>query len=99
MIINLMPITKEQVAHVSGLAKLRLSPQELTDYSRELVKIVEYIDRLAAIDTEGIELCADASAMHRLTREDIMHPSLPADDALRNAPETEDNYFLVPRVM
>jgi aspartyl-tRNA(Asn)/glutamyl-tRNA(Gln) amidotransferase subunit C len=93
-----MPIAKEQVSHIARLAGLELSPSELAQYSRELTKIVEYIDRLKAADTSGVEI-SPLSTSHEALRDDVVRPSLPVNEALKNAPETKDNYFIVPRVM
>lgn len=93
-----MPIAKKQIEHIARLARLEFSPEELARYSRELTKIIEYIDRLEAADTSGVDISA-LSATHDALREDIVRPSLTVNEALKNAPETEDNYFIVPRVM
>ena len=93
-----MPIAKKQVAHVARLARLELSPEELAQYSRELTKIVEYIDCLEAADTSGVDISAPTVAFVA-HRDDIVRPSLTVNEALKNAPETKDDYFIVPRVM
>lgn len=94
-----MPISEEQVAHVARLAKLHLTPDELHAYSRELVTIIAYVDRLMAVDTKGIEVRTHECAGRRVFREDEVRPSLPVAEVMKNAPEKKDNYFLVPRVM
>jgi aspartyl-tRNA(Asn)/glutamyl-tRNA(Gln) amidotransferase subunit C len=94
-----MPVPREAVAHIAELARLKLTPDELDRYSTELVRIVEFFDRLAAVDTEGIEVSARFTRARHVFREDEVSPSLPVEEALRNAPETKDNYFIVPRVI
>jgi len=93
-----MPIAEDQILHVARLAKLNLSPSEPARFSRELTKIIEHFDRLALIDTDKIDIrpqCLSESVL----REDIARPSLTVDEALKNAPEKKDNYFIVPRVI
>ena len=91
-----MPISEEQVAHIARLARLTLTPEELNRYTQELTQIVAYFDRLAAVDTTGIEIRSGAGAV---LREDKIRPSLSVEDVLRNAPETKDTFLIVPRVI
>lgn len=93
-----MPIGEEQIAHVARLTRLKLSPSELADYSRELTKRVDYFDRLAAVDTKGIEI-SSRFITRKMLREDVIHSSLPVEEALKNTSEKRDYYFIVPRVM
>ena len=94
-----MPISKEQVAHTARLARLTLTPEELHRYTQELTQIVAYFDRLASVDTEGIEIQSGAGAAGPVLREDKIGPSLSVEDVLRNAPETKDTFLIVPRVI
>ena len=93
-----MPIAEDQILHVARLARLRLTPSEQAQYPRELTKIIAYIDCLKSIDTENVEITSRFVTLDRL-RDDLVRPSLPAEEALKNAPEKKDNYFLVPRVI
>jgi len=94
-----MPVPREAVAHIAELARLQLTPDELDRYSTELVRIVEFFDRLATVDTEGIEVSTRFTRARHVFREDEVRPSLPVEEALKNAHETKDNYFIVPRVI
>ncbi len=84
--------------HVAALAKLKLSPDELGKFSRELSQIIDYVDRLAAVDTRGVVVGAEPLATGTY-RADTVCDSLPVEEALRNAPEKKDTFFVVPRVM
>jgi aspartyl-tRNA(Asn)/glutamyl-tRNA(Gln) amidotransferase subunit C len=94
-----MPISKEQVARVAGLARLRLTPDELDKFSRDLSRIVDYVACLDRVDTRGIDVGMQSDLPRRALRDDIARPSLAVDEALRNAPEIKDTYFIVPRVI
>jgi aspartyl-tRNA(Asn)/glutamyl-tRNA(Gln) amidotransferase subunit C len=94
-----MPISKEQVAHVAGLARLKLNPDELDRFSRELSRIIDYADCLNRIDTDGVDTDVRPAGPKRAVRDDVVQPSLPVEDVLRIAPETKDTYFIVPRVI
>ncbi len=94
-----MPVPREAIAHIAELARLKLTPAELDRYSTELVRVVEFFDCLAAVDTEGIEVSTPFIKGRHVFRDDEIRPSLPVEEVLRNAPETKDNYFIVPRVI
>jgi aspartyl-tRNA(Asn)/glutamyl-tRNA(Gln) amidotransferase subunit C len=93
-----MPIPEKQVAHIARLAKLKLSPSESAKYSRELTRIIDYFDSLAEVDTERVVRAAQLVPLEKL-REDIARASLPVEEALKNAPDKKENYFIVPRVV
>jgi len=93
-----MPISEEQVAHIARLARLTLTPEDLDRYTQELAQIVAYFDRLAAVDTDGVEIRSGAGA-GAVLREDKVCPSLSVEDVLRNAPEKKDTFLIVPRVI
>ncbi|HUV31784.1 MAG TPA: Asp-tRNA(Asn)/Glu-tRNA(Gln) amidotransferase subunit GatC [Acidobacteriota bacterium] len=94
-----MPISSKQVEHVARLARLHLSPEEVAQFSRELSVILEYIDQLRSVDTEGIELQDRPAGMRPVHREDEVCPSLLREKALASAPDQDGEYFRVPRVI
>jgi aspartyl-tRNA(Asn)/glutamyl-tRNA(Gln) amidotransferase subunit C len=94
-----MPISKEQIARVAELARLKLTSHELDQFSRELSRIIDYIDCLNRVDVDDIDLDARPITPGRAGRDDVVGPSLPVADVLRIAPETKDTYFVVPRVI
>lgn len=99
MISKRMPISKEQVARVAELARLKLTADELDRFSRELSRIIDYVDCLNRVDIDDIVLDARPTEPGRADRDDVVRPSLPVGDVLRIAPETKDTYFVVPRVI
>jgi aspartyl-tRNA(Asn)/glutamyl-tRNA(Gln) amidotransferase subunit C len=92
-----MAITEVEVRHVAMLARLGLSDQQVAALGVELNDILVQVDRLAALDLEGIEPTAHAVAVTNVTREDEIRPCLSREDALRNAPEQQDGAFLIPK--
>jgi len=92
-------ITKEDVAYVASLAQL--SPDAATQERlvRELGDILGYMDKLNELDTTGIEPTMHALGMTNVFRDDVVEPSLERSDALMNAPRTDGEYFLVPRIL
>ena len=93
-----MPISKEQVKRIAHLARLSLAPDQIETYTRELSVILDYIDQLKAVNTEGVEPRARFSMKENMFRGDEIRPSLPVESALVNAPQTMGNFFRVPGV-
>ena len=94
-----MPLSKAQVEHIARLARLSLTPEEIERYTTELTVILDYIDQLKSVDTEGVEPENQFITAENVFREDIAEPSLPRDKALANAPQQDGEFFLVPKVI
>lgn len=94
-----MAISLETVDYVAALAKLRVEDEEKADYADKLNQILEYMDQLSELDTEGILPMTQVLATHNVFRSDEQKPSLDREKALANAPDHEGGYFRVPRIM
>ena len=92
-------IDETQVRRVALLSRLELSDQEVSQFSTQLSAIFEYIEKLNELDTENVEPLAHCLPIHNVLREDVPQPSLSNDAALANAPEREDEYFKVPKIL
>jgi aspartyl-tRNA(Asn)/glutamyl-tRNA(Gln) amidotransferase subunit C len=92
-------IDEQQVRRVALLGRLELSDQEVRQFSTQLSAIVEYIEKLNELDTDGVEPLAHCLPVHNIFREDVPRPSLSNDEALANAPEREGEYFKVPKIL
>ena len=95
-----MPIDID-IAHVARLARLRLTDDEMDEYSRQCVDILEHAARVQALDTQGIEPTAHPLPMTNAFREDVITPErvLDRDEVLAQAPEVEGPMFRVPRAL
>jgi len=94
-------VTKEEVVHVAKLAKLEFKEEELNALTGELNAIIGYIDQLKEVDVTGVAPLENLneSREQNVFRPDEDRPSLPVAEALKNAPKSGDNYFLVPKVL
>ena len=92
-------IDESQVRYVAKLSRLDLTDGEVKQFSTQLSAIVEYIEKLNELDTENVEPLAHCLPIHNVLREDVVKESLKADEALVNAPEREEDYFKVPKVL
>ena len=91
-------IDQDDVRHVARLARLRLEAGEADRMTVELAKILEHIDKLGELDLAAVEPTAHVLAVTDVLRPDKPRPSLPRDEALRNAPSVSDDCFRVPRM-
>jgi len=96
---EIMKITRKDVEDVAQLARLELDESEIVKFTGQLNAILEYVDMLDKVNTDGVEPTAHVLPLKNVMRADEAKPSLPRELALANAPEQEDGYFKVPKVM
>ena len=94
-----MGISRDEVKKVSLLGRLLLSEEELDKMTAEMGRILEYMDLLGEVDTEGIDPMAHALEVSDCFRVDEVSPSLTRQQALANAPNHDDECYLVPAVL
>lgn len=94
-----MRITKEQILHVAHLARLELDEAAVEKFSGQIGTVLEYVDQLQKVETEGVKPTSHAISMTNAFREDRERAHLETDKALANAPEKEDGSFVVPKVV
>jgi aspartyl-tRNA(Asn)/glutamyl-tRNA(Gln) amidotransferase subunit C len=92
-------ITPEVVRHVALLSRLELEPGEAERYAGELDKILHYVEKLKELDTTNVEPTSHSFRMENVFREDVVRPSLTNEEALANAPDSEEGCFKVPAVL
>jgi aspartyl-tRNA(Asn)/glutamyl-tRNA(Gln) amidotransferase subunit C len=110
-----MKITDQDVTYVAGLANLELTDEERMHMVRDLNSILGYIDMLNRLNTEKVEPMAQVADRYGgdtsktgsdrfayASREDVLfglRPSLPHQEALVNAPDADEDFFKVPKVI
>jgi len=87
------------VAYVARLARLDLSAEETALFQKQLAQVLEHAVRLREVNLEGIEAAAHAWPIFDVLREDEIRPGLTQEEALRNAPRTAQDLFIVPQVV
>ncbi len=92
-------ISLDQVRHVAKLARLALSEEQLTKLAPQLAAILGYVEQISKIDMTGVQPMAHALPLHNIFREDIVEPSLPLQEVLKNAPQTDGPFFKVPKIL
>ena len=94
-----MKLTLAQVEHIAELAKLALSDDEKARYQEQLSAILEYAERLQAVDTSAIPPTATVLPLRTVMRADEPRDSMSREDVLANAPQVEADCFRVQAVL
>ena len=94
-----MSVSVKDVEHIAKLARLRLTDDEKIEYTGQLNNILEYMEKLNELDTDNVSPLTHPMEKENVFREDIVKESLPREKALKNAPKSNDEHFLVPRVI
>lgn len=94
-----MKIDKQTVERIAHLSRLNFDEGAKDKLTSELNVILDWIDQLNEVDTEGIEPLTNMSAEMNVLREDEAKNEISHEDALKNAPKKDSNYFRVPKVL
>ena len=94
-----MKIAAEGVERVAALARLEVNEEEKEQLTQQMNRILLYMDKLNELDTAGIVPTSHAIDLHNAFREDLVQESMATDECLQNAPEANEEEFLVPRVI
>ena len=90
-------ITDETIEYVGILAKLELSPEEKEQAKKDMGRMLDYIDKLGELDTEGVEPMSHVFPVENVFREDVVTNGNMRESVLKNAPGEKDGMFAVPR--
>lgn len=92
-------ISLDQVRHVAKLARLDLSEEQVRKYASQLEPILAYVAKINEADLRGVEPMAHVLPLKNVLREDAVEESLPLEEVLKNAPETDGPFFKVPKII
>ena len=90
-------ISDETIEYVGILAKLELSESEKEQAKKDMGRMLDYIDKLGELDTEGVEPMSHVFPVQNVFREDVITNSDIRGQLLANAPEQKDGMFMVPK--
>ena len=92
-------ITDETIEYVGILAKLELSDAEKEEAKKDMEKMLDYIDTLNELDTDGVEPMSHVFPVHNVFREDVVTNGDGSADTLANAPLAKDQSFKEPKTI
>jgi len=94
-----MEFDKNSTLKLAKLARLSLNDEQLNSLEKDLTSIVSFIDQLKEINTDKIDPTSNSLDQDLILREDIAENSLSNEDLLKNVPESELGFFVVPKVL
>lgn len=94
-----MSISADEVRKVAKLAKLHIADADVALFATQLSRIVDMVEQLKAVNTDGVEPLAHAMDVHSVLRADVAKAGLTREAALANSPQHDDECFRVPPVM
>ena len=98
-----MAISRTEVLKIAELARLHFGESELVEFTAQFQRILDYIEQLERVNTEGVEPTSHVSLTpdfeKHLFREDEVKSSLPVEESLANAPDSGEGHFRVPKVL
>ena len=94
-----MKVDEATVRHVARLARIKVAPKEAKALEKELTAILDWVEQLGEVDTDNVEPMTRVEEMALPKREDKVTDGEIPQQIMKNAPLTEDNFFLVPKVV
>ncbi|MHC4534904.1 MAG: Asp-tRNA(Asn)/Glu-tRNA(Gln) amidotransferase subunit GatC [Planctomycetota bacterium] len=92
-------IDQSQVRKVAKLSRLDLTEDEVQEFTGQLSAILEYVEKMNELDTAGVEPLAHCLPVSNVLREDSAKESLGTEKVLANAPQRDDEFFKVPKIL
>lgn len=94
-----MSVTKKDIDYVADLARLQLDDEERESLASDMNQILDYMSTLQELDTSDVEPLEHVIDLEYRLRDDKAEEPLSHEDALKNAPDADSDYFRVPRVI
>lgn len=94
-----MSVDTATVRRIAHLARIAVADDEVEHLRGELNAMLAFVEQLNEVDVAGVEPMTSVTPMEMKTREDVVTDGGIADDIVRNAPATQDHYFVVPKVV
>jgi aspartyl-tRNA(Asn)/glutamyl-tRNA(Gln) amidotransferase subunit C len=92
-------VTKQEVEKIAELARLEFNENEIAHLTNEMNQILHHMDKLNELDTSNVEPLLHPIEVKNVFREDELKESINREDALKNAPEKDEEFFKVPKVI
>lgn len=96
---NMSMLTPEEVKKVAQLARIELREGEVEKFQKDLSSILDYVDELKSLDTEGLEIVASVTGLENVQRQDKAVVAENQDEIMNNAPERKDKYYKVKSIL
>jgi aspartyl-tRNA(Asn)/glutamyl-tRNA(Gln) amidotransferase subunit C len=94
-----MAVTKKDVEYIAALSHLKFGEEELEKFTHQLNDVLTYVEKLNELDTENIEPLSHPIENQNVFRDDKIKNSTSRSEALKNAPDKDEEHFRVPKVI
>ena len=94
-----MEINEDLIKHIANLARIKLTEDEVKEFTPQLKEVLEFFSKLSEVNTDVVEVQAQPVEMKNVMREDKVEASITQEDALKNAEHKKDGYFKGPRAV
>lgn len=94
-----MSVDAATVKRIGRLARIRIEEAEVASYQAEINAILGFVEQLGEVDVTGVEPMTSVTPMQLRRRDDVVSDGNYAAEIVKNAPLTEDNFFMVPKVV
>ena len=94
-----MKIPRNEVEYIGRLARLELTEDQIRLFTKQLNRVLDYMEKLDEVGTEGVKPTYQAIDIANALREDTVERSLSKRDALHNAPHKNEDFIIVPKVI
>jgi aspartyl-tRNA(Asn)/glutamyl-tRNA(Gln) amidotransferase subunit C len=92
-------LTKEEVIKIAQLSRIALTDAEVEKFQKELSTVLDYVDELKKVDTDGLEEVAQVTGLVNVQREDKVIDCTHKEAIFKNAPEIKDGYYKVKAIL
>jgi aspartyl-tRNA(Asn)/glutamyl-tRNA(Gln) amidotransferase subunit C len=94
-----MSVDAATVRRIAHLARIAVNESEIPHLQGELNAMLAFVEQLSEVNVEGVEPMTSVTPMEMRKRANVVNDGEIADEVVRNAPETQDHFFLVPKVV
>ncbi len=92
-------LSREEVIKISQMARIKLQEDEIEKFQKDLSSVLDYVDELKAVNTDGLEIVSSVTGLENVEREDKAVLIDYQEEILANAPERRDRYYKVKSIL
>ncbi len=92
-------LSEEEVKKVAGLARIELSESEVEKFQKDLSSIIDYVEELQQVDTDGLDIVSSVTGLENVQRDDKAVMIDYQNDIIANAPDSKDGYYKVKSIL
>lgn len=92
-------LSEEEVRKVAEMARIALTDEEVAKFQKDLSSVLDYVDVLKEVDTEGLEIVSSVTGLENVTRPDVARTIDYQEEIMANAPERKEKYYKVKSIL